>query len=51
MIDIQSIKNFFPAEMRDKPEFQQYMIKEYIQCQILEYLSNTCYVKNLSFIG
>jgi predicted nucleotidyltransferase component of viral defense system len=37
--------------MRDKPEFQQHMIKEYIQCQILEYLSNTRYVKNLSFIG
>jgi predicted nucleotidyltransferase component of viral defense system len=37
--------------MRDKPEYQQYLIKEYIQCQILEYISNTRYVKNLSFIG
>jgi predicted nucleotidyltransferase component of viral defense system len=51
VIDIQSIKNFFPSSMRDKPEFQQYLIKEYIQCQILEYLSNTHYVEKLSFIG
>lgn len=51
MIDIQSIKEFFPPAMRDNIEYQKLMVKEYIQCQILEYLSNTKYMTKLSFIG
>ncbi|HAF86520.1 MAG TPA: hypothetical protein DCG32_09225 [Sphaerochaeta sp.] len=51
MIDIQSIKEFFPPAMRDNAEYQKLMVKEYIQCQILEYLSNTPYITKLSFIG
>ena len=51
MIDIQSIKKFFPPAMRDNTEYQKLMVKEYIQCQILEYLSNTPYITKLSFIG
>ncbi|MGE4525773.1 MAG: nucleotidyl transferase AbiEii/AbiGii toxin family protein, partial [Sphaerochaeta sp.] len=27
------------------------MVKEYLQCQILEYLSHTQYMEHLSFIG
>ena len=51
MIDIQSIKEFFPPSMRDDTAYQKLMLKEYIQCQILEYLSNTIYITKLSFIG
>lgn len=50
MIDIQGIKEFFPPGIRDKAEYQKLMLKEYIQCQILEYLSNTPYISKLSFI-
>ena len=51
MIDIQSIKEFFPPGIRDNTEYQKLMLKEYIQCQILESLSNTPYITKLSFIG
>ncbi len=51
MIDIESIKNYFPPAMRDNTEYQKLMVKEYIQCQILEYLSNSKYITKLSFIG
>lgn len=37
--------------MRDNTEYQELMMKEYIQCQILEYLSNTPYIIKLAFIG
>lgn len=37
--------------MQNIPEFQQYMLKEYIQCQILEYLSSSRYIGKLAFIG
>ncbi len=51
MIEIAAIKNFFPASIRDDTGFQKLMLKEYIQCQILEYLSNSPFISRLSFIG
>ncbi|MDY0289624.1 MAG: nucleotidyl transferase AbiEii/AbiGii toxin family protein [Sphaerochaeta sp.] len=51
MIDIQGIKEFFPPSIRDNTEYQKLMLKEYIQCQILEHLSNTTFITKLSFIG
>ncbi|HAF85497.1 MAG TPA: hypothetical protein DCG32_03845, partial [Sphaerochaeta sp.] len=51
MIDINAIKSFFPPSMREDSEYQKLMLKEYIQCQILEYLSNSRYIAKLSFIG
>ncbi len=51
MIDIQALKEFFPPGIRENTEYQKLMIKEYIQCQILEHLSNTPYITKLSFIG
>jgi predicted nucleotidyltransferase component of viral defense system len=51
MIDIQAIKEFFPPIIRENPEFQKHMIKEYIQCQILEHISNSPYCQSLAFIG
>ena len=39
MIELHTIRNFFPPAMQDIPEFQQYMLKEYILIIILDYLN------------
>ena len=51
MIQIEQIKNFFPLQLQKNNVLYKYMIKEYIQLQILEYLSTTVFVKKLVFIG
>jgi len=51
MIQIEQIKRFFPPFLHDNPVYYKYMLKEYIQLMILEYLSNKSYVEKLSFIG
>jgi len=51
MIQIESIKNFFPGEIRENASFQKYMLKEYIQLLILDFLSTTPFIKKLAFIG
>ncbi len=39
MIDIAQIKNFFPVQMRENVVVYKYMVKEYVQLLILDYLS------------
>lgn len=51
MIQLEQIKEYFPPYLNEAPSFQKYMIKEYIQLLILDYLSAAKWVKNLSFIG
>jgi predicted nucleotidyltransferase component of viral defense system len=51
MIQLELIKNFFPPEIREKASFQKYMLKEYIQLLMLDFLSTTPYVKKLVLIG
>ena len=51
MISLDQIKGFFPPQVRDNPAHRKYMLKEYIQLQILDYLSGLSYVKKLAFIG
>lgn len=51
MMQIESIKNFFPAEIRENASFQKYMLKEYIQLLILDFLSTTPFIKKIVFIG
>ena len=51
MIQIELIKNFFPAEIRENASFRKYMLKEYIQLLILDFLSTTPFIKKLAFIG
>jgi len=51
MITVDAIKRFFPAVLNENTEYQKLMLKEYIQCQILEYLSTSRYITKLSFIG
>lgn len=51
MIQIQQIKQFFPSIIKDNPIYHKYMIKEYLQLLILDYLSNSPHIGKLTFIG
>lgn len=51
MISLDQVRNFFPAMIRDNAAHQKYLLKEYIQLAILDYLSSTRYIRNLVFIG
>jgi predicted nucleotidyltransferase component of viral defense system len=51
MIDIKEIISYFPETLREKPQFHEYMLKEYFQYKMLDIIFNTAYGKKLSFIG
>lgn len=51
MVDINLIRSFFPAQIRDKHLFEKQMLKEYIQLTILDFLSTTPFIRKLCFIG
>lgn len=51
MIQLELIKNYFPQNLRDNIPFQKYMLKEYIQLSILDFLSTTPYIQKIVFIG
>ena len=51
MIRPEQIENYFPLYLRKNPVFQKYMIKEYIQLIILDYLASTNWIYKLTFIG
>jgi len=51
MIDLQQIKNYYPADVQENPIFRKYMLKEYVQLLILDFLSSSAYVEKIAFIG
>lgn len=51
MINLEQIKNYFPPQISEQASFSKYMLKEYLQLMILDYLSSTSYIKKMSFIG
>lgn len=51
MIQIELIKKYFPQQIQENYVFNKYILKEYIQLLILDYLSTTSYVRKLTFIG
>lgn len=51
MIRIEQIGNFFPAQIRGDSGFDKYMLKEYLQLMILDYLSSTPSIRKMAFIG
>lgn len=51
MIQLEMIKNYFPAELQDNTSFKKYMLKEYLQLAILDFLSTTPYIGKIVFIG
>ena len=50
MIDLESIKSFFPAELRG-PQFMKHLLKEYVECLALEWISRSRWAGGLTFIG
>lgn len=51
MIQIEKIKNFFPVQIRGNVIFDKYILKEFLQLSILDYLSSTPYIQKIAFIG
>lgn len=51
MIDLTYIRSFFPPAISHESRFDRYMLKEYLQLMVLDYLSSTPYISKLSFIG
>ncbi|MFW6275641.1 MAG: nucleotidyl transferase AbiEii/AbiGii toxin family protein [bacterium] len=51
MIQTDFLKNFFPLYLWNNPAQRKYIIKEYIQLLILDYLSTTQYINKIVFIG
>lgn len=51
MIQLELIRNYFPAQIRDNSIFNKYFLKEYLQLLILDYLSSTPYIRKMTFIG
>ena len=51
MVEISLIKKYFPQQIQNNSVFHKYMLKEYIQLLILDYLSASSYIKKLTFIG
>lgn len=51
MLNIDHIANFFPQNLRENPIYRKYMLKEYLQLVILDFLSTTKYIRKIIFIG
>lgn len=51
MISIETLRQYFPQHIRDNPFFDKYILKEYIQLMILDFLSTTAYLHKITFIG
>lgn len=51
MLNLEQIKNYFSPQVRENPAHRKYILKEYIQLMILNFLSTTKFAKNITFIG
>lgn len=51
MISPDQIVTYFPPYIKENPSLRKYMVKEYIQLLILDFLSSSRWVKKLVFIG
>ena len=51
MIDLQYLRNYFPANIAHNSRFDRLMLKEYLQLLILEHLESSKYAPKLIFIG
>lgn len=51
MISLDQIRNFYPPYLRDNPVHQKYLVKEYIQLMVLNFLSTTSYIRYIIFFG
>jgi hypothetical protein len=45
MINFEQIQNYFPPQIRENPAHKKYIVKEYIQLMILNFLATTKFVQ------
>lgn len=51
MIQVETLRGYFPLQIRDNSLFDKYFLKEYLQLLILDYLSATPFIRKITFIG
>jgi predicted nucleotidyltransferase component of viral defense system len=51
MISMDQIRHFYPDSMSGNAAFLKHILKEYVQLLVLDYLSATHHVRNITFIG
>lgn len=51
MLNLEQIQNYFSPDLRENPAHKKYIVKEYIQLMILNFLSTSKFVKKITFIG
>lgn len=51
MISLSQIEKFYPENLTRNPSLRSYLLKEYIQLLILDYLTTTQYLRRIVFIG
>jgi predicted nucleotidyltransferase component of viral defense system len=51
MINLELIRNYFPVDVQENASFQKYMLKEYLQLSMLDFLSTTPYISKIIFVG
>jgi predicted nucleotidyltransferase component of viral defense system len=51
MIQLDQIKGYFPVELQGNANYDKYMLKEYIQLMILDFLSTSPGIENVVCIG
>ena len=51
MISLEQIKNFYPSTMSGNAPFLKFILKEYLQLLVLDYLSTTYHVRKITLIG
>jgi predicted nucleotidyltransferase component of viral defense system len=51
MLNLEQIQNYFPPQIRENPAHKKYIVKEYIQLMILNFLATTKFVQKIIFIG
>jgi len=51
MLNLEQIQNYFPPLIRENPAHKKYIVKEYIQLMILNFLATSKFTKKIMFIG
>jgi predicted nucleotidyltransferase component of viral defense system len=51
MLKLEQIQNYFPPQIRENPAHKKYIVKEYIQLMILNFLATSKFAKKITFIG
>ncbi|MBN2894016.1 MAG: nucleotidyl transferase AbiEii/AbiGii toxin family protein [Bacteroidales bacterium] len=51
MLNLEQIQNYFPPLIRENPAYKKYIVKEYIQLMILNFLATSKFARKIAFIG